>query len=77
MSWLSLESVCVRRYTVPYSYFYEALLFKAVDGKTHLVPTGSALYGRMDSLKDVTEIVASRCIPVTADCKASVASPNR
>lgn len=51
IDWSELDAVVLRRYTLRYSYFDEAVVFTTKDARARLVPTDSILYGKMPELK--------------------------
>lgn len=60
VSWADLALVSLRKYTLRYSYFHEALVIEPRNGKVRIVPTASACYGRVPGLDDLLHRVESK-----------------
>ena len=69
VAWSDLESVVLRKYTLRYSYFHEALVFSELNGSIKTVPTASMLYGNMRDFNDLSELMCDRGHSIRTDHK--------
>ena len=67
IAWPDLDAAVLRKYTLRYSYFHEAMVLTTKGGKSRVVPTASMLYGRMPHLDALSARLRELGYPVGND----------